>query len=172
MEAEGRITLGPIAVGRVPLLRYGMKMQERDISRPSTKATESPEGGPPAFDHLWLDRVVDQVAERGGGGEGWFAAPAWNVEGAVGVSVGERALLGVLAAQSLLDEAAALEQAGVGGEFLEDEKALAADGAADFAGESGLMRDEMHEKTCFPLVRDSAGPGSEGAPSISTDGTD
>jgi hypothetical protein len=83
-----------------------------------------------------LEGAVEEVAEGGGGGEGRSGA-ARDVEGRVGLRVGGRGC-GMLGAERLLDHAAAVDLAGVGGELGEDEKALTADGAADVGRESGL----------------------------------
>ena len=88
-----------------------------------------------------LNGVVEKIAEGGGGGEG----QAGEVEGFVGMGVGEFALGDVLIAESLLDEAAALHLAGVGAQLFEDEKALTAEWAADVGREPGVGSGELHE---------------------------
>ena len=58
----------------------------------------------------------------------------------------------VLSAERLLDHAAAVDLAGVGGELGEDEKALAADGAADVGSESGLWLGEVHGTCLYKIA--------------------
>jgi len=59
----------------------------------------------------------------------------------------------VLGAEGLLDHATTFDLAGVSGELGEDEKALAADGAADVGRESGWWLGEVHGTCLYEIAR-------------------
>jgi len=66
-------------------------------------------------------------------------------------------LRGMLVAERLLDDAAAFNLTGVGGELFKDKKALAADGAANAGRELWVVGDEMHGGPAF-MTRCRKGP--------------